>query len=100
MQVEPTLQPIFGESFDHATLNTEDGAHLDVCMNDFWGGRCEKFYVDVKVFNPHAPTNRSSAPRATYCCHENTKRTHMKLAFMRWSMELYSSGFLSNWWDG
>ena len=33
MQVEPTLQPLSGEHFDHATLNTEDGARLDVAMN-------------------------------------------------------------------
>ena len=43
MQFEPTLQPTSGESFDHTTLNTEDGARLDVSMNRFWGGR-----LDVK----------------------------------------------------
>ena len=40
----------------------------------FWGGRCEKSYVDVKVFNPHAPSNRSSTPGAVYRCHENAKK--------------------------
>ena len=75
VQVESTLQPISGESFDHATrLNMEDGDCLDLSMNGFWGGRCEKSYVDVKVFNPHAPTNRSFAPRAIYRCRENTKK--------------------------
>ena len=43
-------------------------------MNGFCGGRCAKSYVDVKVFNPHAPTNLSSAPRAIYRRHENTKK--------------------------
>ena len=38
--------------FDHAT---EDGAHLDMSMNGL--------YNDVKVFNLHAPTNHSSAPK-------------------------------------
>ena len=33
VQVEPTLQPKTGEHFDHGTLNTEDGACLDVSMN-------------------------------------------------------------------
>ena len=37
VQVEPTLQPLSGEHFDHATLNTEDGARLDVAMNGFFG---------------------------------------------------------------
>ena len=52
---------------------TEDGARLDVSMNGFWGGRCEKSYVNVKVFNPHAPTNRSSTRRSIYRRHENIK---------------------------
>ena len=60
VQVEPTLQPISGESFDYATLNTEYEAHLDVSMNGFWGGRCEKSFVDVKVSNLYVPANRSS----------------------------------------
>jgi len=25
----------------------KDGAHLNVCMNEFWGGRCEKSYVPL-----------------------------------------------------
>ena len=37
IQTEPTLQPISEESFDHATLHKEDGFHLDVPMNNFWG---------------------------------------------------------------
>ena len=74
VQVEPTLQPLSEEHYDHATLNTEDVARLDVAMNGFWGGRCEKSYVDVKVFNPHAPTSCSSAPRFIYRRHENVKK--------------------------
>jgi len=68
------LQPITGESFEHATLNKEDGARLDVAMTGFWVGRCEKSYVDVKVFNAHAPTNHSITPRAVYHRHENIKK--------------------------
>jgi len=53
VQVEPTLQPLFGESFDHATLNKDNGARLYISMNGFWGGICEKAYIIyVKVFNP------------------------------------------------
>jgi len=55
VQVEPTLQPLSRESFNHATLNKEDGARLDISMNGFWGGRCEKSYIDVEVFNRYAP---------------------------------------------
>ena len=74
VQIEPTLQPLSGQHFDHATLNMEDGAHLDVAIDGFWGGRFEKSYVDIKVFNPHAPTNCSSAPRSIYCHHEHVKK--------------------------
>ena len=31
-------------------------------------------YVDVKVFNPHAPTNHSSTPMFIYRRHENVKK--------------------------
>ena len=86
VQIDLTLQPISGESFDHATLNTEDGTCLDVSMNSFWGGRCEKSYADVKIFNPHAPTNHSSAPRAVYRCHGTPRSEHMKFGFVSWSM--------------
>ena len=43
-------------------------------MNDFWGGRCEKTFLDVKVFNPYAASNRSCTPRAIYSSHENMKK--------------------------
>ena len=74
VQVEPSLQPLSEKHFDHATLNTEDGARLDVDMNGFWGGKCEKSYVDVKVFDPHVPTNRSPTPWSIYRHHKNVKK--------------------------
>ena len=74
VQVETTLQPLSGEHFDHATLSTEDGTRLDVAMNGFLGGRCEKSYVYVKVFNPHAPTNRSSTQRSIYRRHKTVRK--------------------------
>ena len=30
--VEPSLQPLTGETFDYATANLEDGARVDVCQ--------------------------------------------------------------------
>ena len=38
-----------------ASAITEDGARLDVAANGFWGGRFERAFFDVRVFNPHAP---------------------------------------------
>ena len=40
VSTEPTLQPITGEVFNHATAITEDGAH------GFWGGRLEHAFFD------------------------------------------------------
>ena len=44
IQVEPGLQPISGEQLQHATSNIEDGGCLDISMNGFWGGKCEKTF--------------------------------------------------------
>ena len=79
VQVEPTLQPITGEQFQHASLNFEDGDHLDISANGFWGGRCEKIFLYVKVFNPHAPSsNCSSGTKGLYRRHENMKKRSYK----------------------
>ena len=71
VSTEPTLQPITGEVFNHATANTEDGACLDIAVNGFWGGRLERAFFNVRVFNPHAPSNQRHHPSASYRYHEN-----------------------------
>ena len=55
--IESDLQPINGEQH---TGYVEDGARLDIAANGFWGRRFEHTYIDVRVFNPHAPSNRHS----------------------------------------
>ena len=49
VQVEPefTTETMSGQS-----ANTTNGARLDVAASGFWGGRREKIFVDVRVFNP------------------------------------------------
>ena len=42
-------------------------------MNGFWGGRSERCFVDVRVFNPYAQSNVNSIS-AAYRRHENIKR--------------------------
>ena len=49
--IEPHLQPLSGESLYHRFAIIEDGAILDVAMYGFWGGRFEKAFTDVRVFN-------------------------------------------------
>ena len=43
-------------------------------MNGFWGGRFERTFVDARVFNPYAPSNRNSTIFTCYGNHENQKK--------------------------
>ena len=71
MQVEPGLQAVSDPgAFSHATANTQEDARLDIAMNGFWGGRTERCFVDVRIFNPYAPSNAGSMTTA-YRRHEN-----------------------------
>ena len=40
--------------------NVGDGGKLEVAANEFWGGLFERTYINVRVFNSHAPSNRHS----------------------------------------
>ena len=71
--IEPTLQPITGETLRGASAITTDGARLDIAANSFWGGSFERAYFDVRVFNPHAPFNRQQSLASTYKTHERLK---------------------------
>ena len=74
VQVEPELQAVSDPgAFSRATANIQEGARLDIVMNGFWGGRTERCFVDVRVFNPYAPSNAGSTTTA-YRRHENIKR--------------------------
>ena len=70
VSIEPELQPITGEALRGATSNSQPGARLDVAANGFWGGRFQKTYLDVRVFNPFAPSNSHSNLTACYRKHE------------------------------
>ena len=58
--IEPHLQPATGEHLNGASSNIQDGARLDIAANGLWGSRFERTYFDVRVFNPHASSNRQS----------------------------------------
>ena len=74
VQVELELQPVSNpDTFSHATANSQEGARLDIVMNGFWGGRSERCFVDVRVFNPYAQSNVNSIS-AAYRRHENIKK--------------------------
>ena len=71
--IEPTLQPVTGELLSGASAITDDVARLDIAASGFWGGRYERAFFDVRIFNPHAPSNRQSISTC-YRKHENLKK--------------------------
>ena len=74
--MEPELQPVSNpDTFSHTTANSQEGARLDIVMNGFWGGRSERCFVDVRVFNSYVQSNVNSIS-AAYRRHEteNIKR--------------------------
>ena len=68
-----TCKPLSGEQLSDASANFQDVVRLDVTMNGLWGGRYEKTYLDTRVFNPFAPSNRHSNQSKSYRKHENEK---------------------------
>ena len=72
--IEPHLQPTTPDQLSGATANSQEGARLDVSANGVWGGRFQKTYFDVRVFNPHAPSNKNQTPSACYRKHEREKK--------------------------
>ena len=71
VSTEPHLQSL---SVSHRSANNEIGARLDVAMYGFWGGRFEKAFLDVRVFNPSAQSNRHGSLAAVYRRHELEKK--------------------------
>ena len=74
VEIEPHLQPLTGEHFPLQTANSEQNARLDVAANGVWGGRFERTFFDVRVFNPFAKSNMDTPLATTYRRHENDKR--------------------------
>ena len=83
VMVEPELQPLTGETLACATSNPSDGARLDIAVNGFWGGRYEKFFLDIRVFNSHAPSNNKTSINSCYRKHENEKKRAYENASVR-----------------
>ena len=72
--IEPHLQPTTPNQLSGVTANSQDGARLDVSANGVWGGRFEKTYFDVRVFNPYAPSNKKQTPATCYRKHKREKK--------------------------
>ena len=51
-----------------------DGARLNVALYGLWGGRFEKAFVDVRIFNPSAQSNAHGPLSSVYRKPEQEKR--------------------------
>ncbi len=71
---EPELLPVTGENLAGASANIQPGARLDIAANGVWGGSFERTYFDVRVFNPHAASNRHTDSQTVYRKHEQIKK--------------------------
>ena len=76
--VEPTLQPLNGESFPFRSTNTEDGARLDIKSQNFWDKSKQPTFFDVRIFNSLATSNCTSSSDSCYRRHEREKRRAYK----------------------
>ena len=73
VQIEPELQEITTETMSGRSANTTIGARLDVAASGLWGGRRERTLMDVRVFNPFAPSNRNTTLDQCFRKHEREK---------------------------
>ena len=73
MCIEPELQPVTDEELTGSTANSQAGARLDIA-NGVWGGTFKRTFFNVRVFNPHAPSNRHTNLQSVYRKHEQIKK--------------------------
>ena len=71
--VEPKLQPLNGESFQHRSANTDSEARLDIRARGFWN-RGQDAFFDIRVFNPNAPSHRDQDLHHLYQKNEQQKK--------------------------
>ena len=84
--IEPHLQTLNGETLQGASSITQNGARLDVAADGFWGSRFERAFFDVRVFNPHAPSNQRSSHKPVTEATRMQRKGPMTSASGRWSM--------------
>ena len=76
--IEPGLQRVTTKVMAHRSVIVQDDAQFDIRAQGFWGERHQEAFFNVRVFNPHAPSNRSSSLAAWYRKHDKEKRRKYK----------------------
>ena len=69
---EPSLQPLYSETFQLCTANTDNEARVDIRAEGFWTSAQVAFF-DIRVFHPSAPSYRRKELSAVYRLHEKAK---------------------------
>ena len=72
--LESTLLPHDGLTLRYASAITNDGARAHIQAKRFWGTSHQRGFFDIKVFNPHTPSNKRFLIPACYAHHEQIKR--------------------------
>jgi hypothetical protein len=72
VEVEPTLQPITGETLNSGA-NIASDARLDIHARSFWE-RQKSVFFDVRVCHPCADSYREQTPEQVYKQQENEKK--------------------------
>lgn len=73
--IEPTLTPVDGRVFQQSSTTTDANARVDIVASGVWGGRFDRVYFDVCVFNAFAQSNSARSLPAAYEFHERRKIT-------------------------
>ena len=72
--IEPQLQPLHGETFQHKTAIIDDHARLDISARGIWQ-HSQRAFFDERVFYPNARSNMQSTSLASaYKTQENEKK--------------------------
>lgn len=61
--IEPTLQPLTGESFPLRSPNAEEGARLDIRVQNLWDNSKRSAYFIYRVFYSHPPSSTNGCYR-------------------------------------
>ena len=71
--IEPQLQALDGETFEHRTANCNHEARVDIRSSGFWISGQEAF-LDIRVFHPSAPSYCNKNLSTLYRMHEGNKK--------------------------
>ena len=70
---------------------------MDICV---FGGRNREFVLDVRVFDPFAPSNKQSTLPSIYTKHERGKEGIWSMSSRYRVCNFHPLGSLTHWWFG